>query len=67
MTPNPNLVTLVLIPETAWLHRENVLGSKFIIVRVGSPKTMGTELMRKDNHAKAFSRTRYQIVQDKHN
>lgn len=35
------------------------------IVHVGIMKTMGTELVRKDNHKECFSRTRHQTVWDK--
>lgn len=66
MTPNPNLMPSVLIPETAWSHEENLL-AMVIIVHVGITKIMATELVRNDNHREGFSRIRYQILGDKIN
>ena len=44
-------MTPVLILETARSYKENGLGyGLLLIIHVGSSKTMGTELVRMDNH-----------------
>ena len=51
MTPNPNLLTPVLILETAQSYKENGLGyGLLLIIHMGSSKTVETELVGKDKH-----------------
>ena len=51
MIPNPNLLTLVLIIETAQSYKENGLGyGLLLIIHMGSSETVETELVGKDNH-----------------